>query len=124
MLWGCRPEFAGMWWLGPDQDRHTAVIMAANQIDIGIADEPDMLAGLQVARIEGQLDMFTGGFVPGRIAGAGKGRKILVPAEMGRFLAEIGAALVADDGEIEAGIRRPGRKWRRRGDTGGGDRSG
>ena len=79
MLWGCRTEFARMRWLGSDQDRHTAVIMAANQIDIGITDEPDMGSGLQVAGIESELNMFAGRLVPGRIAGAGQGRYLSFP---------------------------------------------
>ena len=89
---------------GPHQHRRAARAGCAFEVDIRIADQPDVRAAREIA--ERELHMLDRGLVAGGIAGAGQGAEMPGPPQVIGFAPQIFAALVADDAELEALARQ------------------
>ena len=96
----CEFPLAGR--LGPQQHGEAAGVATALDVDIGVADEPDVGAGPHQAAIQRQLDGIDRGLVAPGVAGADQPAEMPGPVEMFGLAAEHRALFVADHREIEA----------------------
>src|SRR5207248_3732321 len=87
-----------------EQNRDTAGIERAFDVDGGVADIPDRRPGGDAAAGERQVDGGRVGLVGGGVRGADEAGKIAGPAEMRGLAPQYRPGLVADDGEVATDI--------------------
>src|SRR3546814_9227726 len=92
---GDRAELSGRRRLAPQQDRSAPAVVGAEDVDVGVADEPDRRAGGDAAAGQREVDNLRRRLVAGGIVGADQGFEVLVTAEGGGLQAQqIGRAHV------------------------------
>src|SRR3546814_2271946 len=78
---GDRAELAGRRRLAPQQDRGAPAVVGAEDVDVGVADEPDRRARRDAAAGQREVDNLRRRLVEGGIVGADQGFEVPVPAE-------------------------------------------